>query len=112
MPLARGCWTCRPKGARLNPPLLLHRTRLSHGSTFYPNPEISNLEVLVLLENAAATARLLEQSLGMALGEMKGALPLPWFFSSNVFHLTPMARSLRGDQALGSLWATSPEREP
>ena len=78
----------------------------------------SHLEVLVLVENGGASPLEVEESLGMERPDTRalfhdlvrrglldwqgrphtqGALPWPWQFGSTVFHLTPLARSLRSD---------------
>ena len=77
-----------------------------------------DLEVLLLVENGGASPLEVEESLGIERHETKtvfrdlvrrglldwqgrshaqGALPWPWSFGSTVFQLTPLARSLRGD---------------
>jgi DNA-binding MarR family transcriptional regulator len=82
-----------------------------------------DLEVLVLVENGCATPREVADSLGMDTRQSKAsfrdlvrrglidwqgrphapaALPLPWSFASTVFQLTPLARSLRRDEAINT----------
>jgi DNA-binding MarR family transcriptional regulator len=77
-----------------------------------------DLEVLVLMENGGASPQDVEESLGLQRQETRalfrqlvrrglldwqgsphaqGALPWPWRFGSTVFHLTPLARSLRNE---------------
>jgi DNA-binding MarR family transcriptional regulator len=75
-----------------------------------------DLEVLVLVENGGASPLDVEESLGLQRQDTKalfrhlvrrGLLDwqgsphaqggLPWRFRSTVFHLTPLARSLRND---------------
>ncbi len=77
-----------------------------------------DLEVLALVENGGASPQEVEELLGLERQNTKvlfrhlvrrglldwqgsphaqGALPWPWRFGSTVFHLTPLARSLRND---------------
>ncbi len=77
-----------------------------------------DIEVIVLVENGGASPLDVEESLGLerqgtqalfrhlvrrGLLDWQGrphaqwALPWPWRFGSTVFHLTPLARSLRND---------------
>jgi hypothetical protein len=77
-----------------------------------------DLEVLVLVENGGASPQEVEELLGLELQNTKalfrhlvcrglldwqgsphvqGVMPWPSRFGSTVFHLTPMARSLRND---------------
>ena len=76
----------------------------------------ADLEVLVLAENGGATPLEVEEALGLERQDTqalfrhlvrRGLLDwqgsrhaqgaLPWRFGSTVFHLTPLARSLRND---------------
>ena len=87
---------------------------------YYQTLSFDDLEVLVLVENGGATPREVDDSLGMGLRETKavfrdlvrrglldwdgrnpwlGALPMPWRFATTTFQLTPLARSLRADEA-------------
>ena len=87
---------------------------------FYQTLSFDDLEVLVLVKNGGATPREVDDSLGMGLRETKavfrdlvrrglldwdgrnpwlGALPMPWRFATTTFQLTPLARSLRADEA-------------
>ena len=82
-----------------------------------------DLELLVLVENGGATPHEVADALGLDTGESKAlfrdlvrrgwldwqgrpharaALPLPWSFASTVFQLTPVARSLRQDEAFNT----------
>lgn len=82
-----------------------------------------DLEVLVLVQDGGASPREVADSLGMDLRESKAlfrdlvrrglldwqgrphapaSLPLPWRFASTVFQLTPVARSLRSDEAFNA----------
>ena len=77
-----------------------------------------DLEVLALVENGGASPQEVEELLGLERQNTKvlfrhlvrrglldwqgspraqGALPWPWRFGFTVFHLTPLARSLRND---------------
>jgi DNA-binding IclR family transcriptional regulator len=68
-----------------------------------------DLEVLVLVENGGATPRELADSLGMDLEESKALFfdllrrgLLTCQEESTTFQLTPMARSLRNDEAFSA----------
>ena len=82
-----------------------------------------DLEVRVLVENGAPTPREVADSLGMDTRQSKArfhdlvrrglinwqghpqapaGLAMPWCFASTVFQLTPLARSLRRDEAFNT----------
>jgi DNA-binding MarR family transcriptional regulator len=96
----------------------LHRLARSMDIPFSLTLSFDDLEVLVLAENGGATPLDVEESLGLERQDTKalfrhlvrrglldwqgsphaqGPLPWPWRFGSTVFHLTPLARSLRND---------------
>ena len=76
------------------------------GQPFAHTLSFDDLEVLVLVENGGATPREVADSLGMELEETKALFYdlvrrglLVCQEESTTFQLTPMARSLRNDEA-------------